>query len=396
MNIIRTETYDVIVVGGGPAGVCAAVSAARKKKRVLLVEKYGFLGGMGTAAMFSPWRGFFAGKQKVVSGMADEIVERLISFGGSPGHCTVGEDHVTPFDAESLKYVLQEFVLESNVTLLLHAECIEVSKNGSAVESVLLHCREGIVRAAARVFVDATGTAEVAIPAGARFTAGNSYASYRFSMTEVDATALRRYAAEHPREMLSFGEDPEGRFAASGFLSLAKQWFAEQGELHPVQSIEIDSDIVPGNVIVSMITIPSVDPSSIERMSFAGMLSQRIPGIAAAFLQRHLPGFADARVLVTPPQPGFRSARRVEGIVPITYAKVMSGESYYDSVGTFALPGSIQATFQVSKRSMLIPECGNVIVAGRAILPMIALFSTNNQPASMKMGEAAGQLAAHL
>src|ERR1700680_258290 len=100
------ERYDILVVGGGNAGCAAALSAAGSGARTLLVERYGFLGGTATAAMVGPWMTFHSGTDRIVGGIAQEIVERLVAMGGSPGHIADASDYVasiTPFDPEMHK-----------------------------------------------------------------------------------------------------------------------------------------------------------------------------------------------------------------------------------------------------------------------------------------------------
>ena len=396
MDPIRTERYDIVVIGGGPAGICAAIAAARKKKNVLLVEKYGFLGGMATAAMMTPWQGFFASGKKIIGGIADEISARLVLEGGSPGHMHDKGKYFTPFDSEVLKFVLQEMAVEAGVHLLLHAEYVNCMVRGPVIENIRLHCREGMVIIQALLFIDATGVGDVAVGAGVPCHKTHASASYRFSMTNVDVSELLKFVSESSREFSSVLVSEEGHFLLNGFHSLANEWSAAHAELHLASSIEIASDMIPGNVVVSMIRIPDVDPSVIESMSGAGIITQTHPSEAGTFLKERLSGFSNARVLVTPPQPGLHAVRRVDGIVPITYAKIMSGESYYDSAGLFALPGEMPERFQISQRSMRIYKVQNLLVTGRAILPQAALFSTNNQPASMKLGEEAGVMAARM
>ena len=396
MDPIRTERYDIVVIGGGPAGICAAIAAARKKKNVLLVEKYGFLGGMATAAMMTPWQGFFASGKKIIGGIADEIIARLMREGGSPGHMHDKGKYFTPFDGEVLKFVLQEMAVEAGVRLLLHAEYVDCSIRGPVIEKIRLHCREGMVIIQAPLFIDATGVGDVAIGAGVPFHTTHASASYRFSMTNVDVSELLKFVSDTSREFSSVLVSEEGHFLLDGFHSLTKEWSAGHAELHPALSIEIASDVIPGNVVVSMIRIPDVDPSVIESMSGAGILMQTHPSIASSYLKERLPGFSAARVLVVPPQPGLHAVRRVDGIIPVTYAKIMSGESYYDSTGLFALPGEMPERFQISQRSMRIYKVQNLLVTGRAILPQAALFSTNNQPASMRLGEEAGVMASRM
>jgi hypothetical protein len=395
-NPVRTEHSDIVVIGGGPAGICAAIAGARKNHRVLLVEKYGFLGGMATSAMFTPWRGFFSGKKKVIGGIAEEIVERLKSIGGSPGHLEDQGEYFTPFGGEYLKYALQELAVESGVTLLLHSEYIGCVKNGNAIDHILVHAREGRIGIHAPVYIDATGTGDVAVAAGARSHTVQTAASYRFSMTNVDVQSLLHSMKSNRREFDELYCAENGEFIAIGFHSAAKSWSDMQPLLQPASSIEICSDSVRGNVVVSMIPIPSVDPAEIESMTTAGMLSQTIPTVAAEFLRSHVEGFSDSRILVTPPQAGFHALRRIDGIIPVTYAKIMSGESFYDSAGIMALPGNRPSTFHISRRSMMLYDVGNLLVTGRAILPQIAMYSTNNQPASMKLGEEAGVMASRM
>ncbi|KAB2925485.1 MAG: FAD-dependent oxidoreductase [Bacteroidetes bacterium] len=386
--------YDIVVIGGGMAGTCAAVAAARRGRRTALVERYGFLGGTATQAMFTPWRGFFAGGKRVVAGIGQEIVDRLVRLGGSPGHVSEGEGSAVPFDAEVLKFVLQELAEEAGVSLLLHAEFVGEQLRGRLIESVSLHCREGIVSMAGRRFIDATGTGDLAVAAGARHLRNPSSVSYRFSVTGVDHAALRDFvlAERHQFPLAEFRED--GSFALTGFRDAASEWSRRRSDLAPVETFEAVSDSVPGNAVIAMLSFPSVDPGSIESVSRAGMLMQTVPPEAMTFLAETVPGFASARILVTPPQFGFHAPRRIEGVIPVTPARMMSGESYADAVGPVAMPGSVHTSFQVPKRSLMVAVADNLLVTGRAILPPVALFSTNNQPAGMKLGEAAGTIAA--
>ena len=119
------ERYDVVVVGGGPSGLTAAVSAARHGASTLLIERYGFLGGMSSAALVYPWFTFhdMTGRQ-VIGGLAQEIVDRLMERGASPGHLrdTVGFVwSITPYDREAFKLLAIELLQEAGVDLLLHS-----------------------------------------------------------------------------------------------------------------------------------------------------------------------------------------------------------------------------------------------------------------------------------
>lgn len=116
------KKHDIVVIGGGPAGCCAAIAAGRSGADTVLVEQLGFLGGMGAAAMFQPWRGFHSFGRQLVTGIGDQIVRRLQSGGGSPGHLldpTGVSFTVTPFDAAMLSLTLQAMADDENVKYFL-------------------------------------------------------------------------------------------------------------------------------------------------------------------------------------------------------------------------------------------------------------------------------------
>src|ERR1700736_1026124 len=143
--------YDVLVVGGGNAGCAAALAAARNGARVLLAERYGFLGGTATASMVGPWMTFHSGDDRIVGGIPQEIVERRVARGGSPGHIHDASDYVatiTPFDPETHKALLFEMMRESGVGLLLHAWFLEAVVEGGRVAGASFATVGGIVEVA--------------------------------------------------------------------------------------------------------------------------------------------------------------------------------------------------------------------------------------------------------
>lgn len=173
---MTTKHYDVIVAGGGPAGITAAIAAARNGARTLLVERYGFLGGQSTIALVYPWMSFHdpAGNQ-VIAGIGQEIVERLQALGASPGHVldTIGYvSKFTPFDAEIFKYVAQEMVLEAGADLLLHTWAVGAPAVNGQITGLVAYNKSGCQTLTADVYIDATGDADVAFFAGAEVAKG--------------------------------------------------------------------------------------------------------------------------------------------------------------------------------------------------------------------------------
>ena len=155
-EIERIEGYDVIVVGGGVSGSHAAIAAGRTGAKTLLIEQFGFLGGTLTTMGVGPMMTFHnkSGKQ-LVFGSPNEMVDRLVARGASPGHVLDGTGYcstVTPFDAEILKIVLEDMVIEAGVEILYHTRLIDVSKEGDEIKSIFIHNRGGIQEIPARQF----------------------------------------------------------------------------------------------------------------------------------------------------------------------------------------------------------------------------------------------------
>jgi hypothetical protein len=399
-SITREQEYDVVVVGGGPAGVCAAIASARGGANTVLVEQLGFLGGMAIAAMFQPWRGFHSFGRQLVTGIGDEIVKRLQSAGGSPGHLldpTGVSFTVTPFDSEVLKSTLLTIAKEENVRILFHSQFLSAQRSQTAIDSIRIHRIEGDISLSANVFIDATGTGTVAIDAGARSLKHDAGASYRFSMANVDEKALLEYAQRNPHEFSGPASmHGNGFLSLKGFSTLTRKWLEEAPGVKRSDSIQIDGTVQKGEVVVSMIGLPNVDGGDPESVARADMRCQQLTAKAAEFLIDYCPGFSGAKIGSTALKVGFHSSTQICTTVTISDSDVLSGRIFDNAVATCALPGRSTSTFQISRDTLFLPGIGNLLVTGRAILPPTALFSTNSQPASMQLGEAAGRIASEL
>jgi len=162
--------FDVVVVGGGSAGVAAAVAAARAGSKVALVERYGFLGGAATASLVMTYDGFFykrAQPEWAVGGIGRELIERLGSY-GPPAIplLSANGNWIIPFEPETAKVALDALLADAGVHTLLHGFVCAVQRTGNRLESITLHDHGGTRALRARQFVDASGEADVAWLAG--------------------------------------------------------------------------------------------------------------------------------------------------------------------------------------------------------------------------------------
>ena len=152
-----TARAEVVVVGGGPAGIGAAIASARNGARTILVERYGFLGGMATVGLVGPFMTSWdiEGREPIIEGVFKEMVDRMVAMGAAidpadvkgfsafGGYHRYGHEHVTPFDPEALKFVGQEMVLEAGVELKLHALLIDSTVRDDRIVGVVVATKGG-------------------------------------------------------------------------------------------------------------------------------------------------------------------------------------------------------------------------------------------------------------
>ena len=194
--------YDVAVIGGGISGCMAAIAAARCGASVILIEKYGFLGGTLTACGTGPMMTFHAGDVQVVRGVTNELIERLMNKGFSPGHIfdTTGYTYtVTPFSAEGMKLELEDMMAEADVELLYHSVVCDVEYENAVINSVEVYGKNGKRCIESRMFVDASGDCDLAFLAGLETNKGREAdgkcqpMTMNFKVINVDTDRVKEY-----------------------------------------------------------------------------------------------------------------------------------------------------------------------------------------------------------
>jgi len=414
--------YDVLVVGGGNAGCAAALAAARTGARTLLVERYGFLGGTATAAMVGPWMTFHSGAERIVGGIAQEIVERLIALGGSPGHIPDSSNYVptiTPFDPEIHKALLFDLMRESGVHLLLHALVVDAVRDArGAVRGATFATVAGARTIEARRTIDATADAFVAAAAGVALQQGDERgrvqpASLMFRLSHVDMDAVAAYVRAHPdqlRSSLAVHERTADTLTA--VAGLYELWAAAQsgGIDVPRELVSFFISPYPDEVTVNMTRVVDVDPLDPDDLTRAEIAARGQAMRLVAFFRASVPGFANARIAATATQLGVRESRRIVGDYTLTRDDILERRTFEDAIARSAYPIDIHnpsgsgtttqrlppdTSYEIPYRCLVPQGVADLLVAGRCISTTHeALASTRLTPTVMTLGQAAGTAAA--
>ncbi len=398
--------YEVLVLGGGPSGVAAATAAARAGAKTGLVERYGFLGGMGTAAMVTNFCGLHASVDgaiaRVVRGIASDITDRMDRLDGlRPLHHlknpTGGPGSATQaYDGSVYKVVLDDVVLGAGVHVHFHSFAVGTVVQDRRIDAVIIESKSGRGAIRSKIFIDCSGDADLAYWSGVPCEKGDGdgFMAFPTTMFRVgnvrDETALsegkpnvaaliERHAAEYalPRTASAISSLPH-----------AGEWLCN------LTQISRDGAVIDGTLQ--------------EDLSFAESEGRRQVLRYLRFLKDKVPGFENAYMLETAPQIGIRETRRIVGQVVLSGDDVLACRDFDDSIGLNGWPlemhlkGSAKWVFlegrgyhQIPFGSTIPQGIDNLLVAGRCA------STTQSGQASLRvsgpcyaMGQAAGTAAA--
>jgi hypothetical protein len=413
---------DVLVVGGGSAGIAAATASARNGARTTLVEKYGFLGGTSTAGMVGPFMTSYSadGSEPIVGGIFQELVDRMVTIGGAvdPGKTeagekwasfiTVGHAHVTPFHPDALKGAAVEMVSEAGVRLMLHTAFVDVittESPGGKIAGIVVLTKAGLAFLPAGIVVDCSADGDVAARAGAPFTVGRTADGKRmpatmfFRIGDVDDERVEAFAREHQR--LHPGEH---------LFECIVRAARERGEFGiPNDWINIYREPEAGVWRVNTTRLHDVDGTDPEHLTRAEVEGRRQVMALLAFMRERCPGLEKVRLLDVATQIGIRETRHVHGEYVLTGEDVLSGARFEDAVARCAYPIDIHdpegtrfslspvraAYYEIPYRCLVPKGVDNLLVAGRCFSATHeAAASARVIPPVYAMGQAAGTAAA--
>ncbi|PIQ83456.1 MAG: FAD-dependent oxidoreductase [Candidatus Omnitrophica bacterium CG11_big_fil_rev_8_21_14_0_20_63_9] len=422
-GLLAAET-DVLVVGGGPAGLGAATGAAGGGADVILVERYGFLGGNATAALVMPLMSFHTQRPRpekegsvdllrtdhgrgepVIAGVVSALIERLVKAGGAiPPSMKTG--YTVPFDPEVFKAVTLDLLDDAGVHFLLHAFASGVLKEGSRVDGVIFETKSGPIVIRARVVVDCTGDGDIASYAGAPFEVGRhddrlvQPMTLMFRMAEFERAAFEGYVKAHPDQWRG----------VHGLWDLIKQ-AAAAGELElPREDLLFFATPHDREVSVNSTRVTRVLGTDVWDLSHAEWQSRRQMRQIVAFFRRYVPGFKDAYCVQSGVNVGVRETRRVLGDYQLTADDILTARKFPDVIARSAYPIDIHnpegtgtylkhlppgESYDIPMRCLLPREVDGLLVAGRCISGTHEAHSSYRvMPVSMAIGQAAGVCAA--
>ncbi|MFD2327910.1 FAD-dependent oxidoreductase [Cohnella sp. GCM10020058] len=411
---------DVVVTGGGPAGVNAALAAARGGARTVLVERYGFLGGMSTAALVYPWMTFHTmeGKQ-VVAGIAQEIVDRLRRIGASRGHVrdTVGFVRtVTPYHPEQYKIVAYDMLREAGVRVLLHSFVDRVlMASGERIDAVVLTSKSGPIEVRGRTFVDTTGDADIAYLAGAPCLKGRpgdnrtQPMTMKFRMRGVDLNKVKAYMLTYRDEFYKKTPfDELETLPLTGVLGFYKHWREANLPINRDQVLFFTGPETD-EVLVNTTRVQGLDGTDVEDLTLAEALGRK-QALQVGDFMKTLPGFERASISQVGAQIGVRETRRIQGRYVLQAEDVVAGRRFDDAIARSGYPIDIHdpsgkgvtaawvegdGAYDIPYRCLVPLGIGNLLVGGRCISTSHeALATTRLTPSCMATGQAAGAAAA--
>lgn len=388
---------DVLVVGGGSAGSCAAVAAARLGKRVILLERYGFLGGTG-AAVLDTFYGFYTPgsvEKKVVGGIPDEVVRGLERRGvllKRPN--TYGAGAGLTYDPEVLKVVWDELTAGAGVRVLFHCYFADVLRSGERVEGAIIGSKRGLRAIRARAVVDASGDADVCARAGAPFEDAGALGiaqslTTTFKVINVDVPRAKAFPK---KELWSLMESA----SAEGYDLPRKEGSAH---ITPMQGV----------MVTNMTRVKGVDGTDPDALAQAEMEGRRQALEYMRFLHDKVPGYERAELGGFSVNIGVRETRRIRGEYWITREDVLSARKFPDAVAQCGAPieehhagGDTRweylpdgQTVDIPFRALLPQQIEGVVVAGRCLSASHeAHASIRSIGQCLAMGQAAGTAAA--
>jgi hypothetical protein len=369
---------DVLILGGGPSGICAAVAAARNGADVGLVERYGHMGGMATGGLVAILMRYDSAGKQIYYGLAEEIRDRLTELGGAHGpppdvwgsrdsdlieywkgwgvtqhRAEGGPDrwidgevrNRVVLDPEILKYLCNELIVESGVKLWLHSWVSSVIKEGETVKGVIIENKTGTQAVLGKIVIDATGDGDIMAWADAEFDKVDRSFAIPFRVGNVDVQKARDYIRNNREEYLSKMDDLKNQ---NGF-------WQERFFNTPIPNVVLFFNWYIGDAL------------NVEHLTAGELEVKRKSMTTVNYYRENIPGFESCFLLDTAVQIGTRQSRMMVGEYVITGEDVKAKRKFDDVVAKGISYLDYNTFFDIPYRSLLPKKIENLIVTGRPI-----------------------------
>ena len=417
---IIAET-DVLVVGGGPAGMGAAVGAANAGADVILAERYGFLGGNATAALVTYFMSFYVEKstnksatplpaqpnpqkEPIIGGVLEKFINLMINLrGAAPPSLQTG--YIVPFDPEIFKFAAEELLDQSGVKFLYDAFATGTIGEGK-VEGVIFETKSGPLVIKAKAIIDSTGDGDIAVYAGAPYKIGREMdglvqpMTLMFRIVEFNRSRFEAYNKENPGQWKG----------VLGLWELIRKATVEGNLNMPREDVLFFSTTHEKELSVNSTRITQVLGTDVWDLTRAEYEGRRQVQQIARFLKEYVPGFEETYVIQTGVNVGVRETRRVMGEYTLTAEDVLEAHKFEDIIARGSYPIDIHdpkgkgtvlkhllagESYDIPLRCLIPQKVENLLTAGRCISGTSeALASYRIMPISMATGQAAGVCAA--
>ena len=402
--------YDVIVVGGGIAGVSAAVRAGKEGAKTLLIEHYGFVGGMSTAGMVSPFMKHQVNGDTLVKGVFQDIEIEMRKRNGMIDN---------GFYANTFRTAAYHLLSEANCSILFNSEIIKVNRIDNRIKSLTVLVENQQIDIEADVFIDTTGDAQILYLGDFPWVKGDETTgklqalTLFFRMGNIDIQKATDYVKNHKDDFfkwMTYDFDFTKIISIAGYFSNVKKAI-EEGRLNPdVEYIFFTTLPESGEGSFNTSNILGMDASTSESLTQAEMIGRNQVYQVVQILQNEIPGFENSYLLETAVQVGVRETRRAVGDYIVTGNDIKNGSKFDDAIarGCYGIDIHGQKDessrmedleegqyYEIPLRSLIVKDADNLLVAGRCISSTREGHSALRiMPTSAATGEACGALAA--
>lgn len=392
---------EVVVAGGGPGGIGAAVAAAREGADVLLVEHYGFLGGMATAGEVNPFMPNHQGAESLDEGIFSEWRDRISVYQG--GESPRGN---RVFDPCCARLAAEDLCLEAGVRLCYHHRVAHVEREGSRLSHLVLHSKSGLTGARAKVYIDSTGDGDVAALAGAEFELGGEGTDYVQPMTLCFKLKLNLQLLEDADYASATDATNRERDQIQAVFQRAKE---EGRTSNPRENIlifpSVDRDVIHFNS-TRVIHHSAINGQELAAAEIEGRRQMRD---IFEMMRAEVPCFKHAMIYSIAPQIGIRESRRITGLAYLTRQDYEVGRTFPDGVARVTYPIDIHnpdgtgteithlpkgAWYEIPYGCLVPKGLDNLLIGSRCISVDHAVHSSMRvMPPVCSLGQAAGTAA---